>query len=204
MMFYDKKYESALNEQQPKEPAAAYIRMSTDKDDQENSFEVQKRYFENLLLNSDRYINAGIYCDYGISGTSLENRSALLSLLHDCKKGKVKRIICKSMSRMARNVQDFIQILTFLKKHDVTVFFEKEHIDTANPINEIAVTTLAAVAEKESRSIAENINWANEKRYQSGEVPNEVMYGYHWSDGDTSKKMTVWHRNIILLITMHP
>lgn len=179
-----------------KKTVAAYIRVSTEKDDQENSFEVQKKYFDDLLLNSDRYINAGIYCDQGVSGTSLENRTALLNLLHDCKKGKVKRVICKSISRMTRNVQDFIYILKFLKEQGVTVLFEKEHIDTANLINEIAVTTLAAVSEKESRSIAENINWANEKRYSSGEVPNEVMYCYQWSDENTLMTSGYKYRNI--------
>ena len=196
MLFYDNKEESEFNTKWLKEPAAAYIRVSTDKDDQENSFEVQQRYFENLLSDNDRYSNAGIYCDYGISGTSLKNRTALQSLLNDCKKGKVKRIICKSMSRMSRNVQDLIQILRFLKEHNVTIYFEKENIDTADSVNEIAVTTLAAIAEKESRSIAENINWANEKRHQSGEVPNEVMYGYHWSDDDTMLTGGYKYRNI--------
>ena len=164
---------------------AAYIRVSTESEEQENSFETQMKYFENLTSKSDKYTRAGIYSDYGISGTSFHNRPGMRNLLEDCKNGKIDCVICKSMSRFARNSLEFIQMMRILKDNNVRIIFEKENIDTSNPMNEMAVTALAAIAQKESQSIAENINWSNERRYQSGEVKNELMYGYRWCDDYT-------------------
>ena len=53
--------------------AAAYIRVSTIMEKQEDSFENQKKHFEKLLAKNKQYENAGIYSDYGISGTSIRN-----------------------------------------------------------------------------------------------------------------------------------
>lgn len=176
--------------------AAAYIRVSTGSYDQENSFEVQQRYFEELLTHNEHYENAGIYADFGLSGTSIENREGLQSLLFDCEKGMINRIICKSLSRFARNVSEFLQIIAFLNKNGVTVFFEKENLDTANALNDIVTTVLAAIAEEESLSISENMRLANTNRYIAGEVPNEVIYGYRWSENNTLMISGYKYRNI--------
>ena len=44
--------------------AAAYIRVSTISENQEDSFENQKEHFEKLLVKNKQYENAGIYSDY--------------------------------------------------------------------------------------------------------------------------------------------
>lgn len=143
--------------------AAAYIRVSTNIEDQENSFDAQKKYFEELLSKNEQYESAGIYSDYGISGTSIRNREGMQSLLLDCKKGRVNRIYCKSLSRFARNALEFLEILSVLRENGVSVYFEKENLDTARSLNDIVVATLAAIAEEESVSISENTRWANAK-----------------------------------------
>lgn len=176
--------------------AAAYIRVSTNIEDQENSFDAQKEYFEELLAKNEQYESAGIYSDYGISGTSIRNREGMQSLLLDCKKGRVNRIYCKSLSRFARNALEFLEILSVLRENSVTVYFEKENLDTAKSLNDIVVATLAAVAEEESISISENLRWGNTKRYTVGEVPNELIYGYRWSDSNTLMLSGYKYRNI--------
>ena len=176
--------------------AAAYIRVSTIMDNQEDSFENQKEHFEELLSKNKQYENAGIYSDYGISGTSIRNREGLQSLLLDCKKGRINRIYCKSLSRFARNALEFLEILSVLRENGVTVYFEKENLDTAKSLNDIVVATLAAVAEEESISISENTRWANAKRYSVGEVANELIYGYRWADSNTLMLSGYKYRNI--------
>ena len=176
--------------------AAAYIRVSTVMENQDDSFENQKEHFEELLSKNKQYENAGIYSDYGISGTSIRNREGLQSLLLDCKKGRINRIYCKSLSRFARNALEFLEILSVLRENGVTVYFEKENLDTAKSLNDIVVATLAAVAEEESISISENTRWANAKRYSVGEVPNELIYGYRWSDSNTLMLSGYKYRNI--------
>ena len=176
--------------------AAAYIRVSTMMENQEDSFDNQKQHFEELLAKNKQYENAGIYSDYGISGTSIRNREGLQSLLLDCKKGRINRIYCKSLSRFARNALEFLEILSVLRENGVTVYFEKENLDTAKSLNDIVVATLAAVAEEESISISENTRWANAKRYSVGEVPNELIYGYRWADSNTLMLSGYKYRNI--------
>lgn len=118
------------------------------------------------------------------------------SLLLDCRKGRINRIYCKSLSRFARNALEFLEILFVLRENGVTVFFEKENMDTAKSLNDIVVATLAAIAEEESISISENTRWANAKRYSVGEVPNELIYGYRWADSNTLMLSGYKYRNI--------
>ena len=53
-----------------KEKVAAYIRVSTDSSDQDNSYEIQERHFNQLLSGNSGWMSAGIYSDYGLSGTN--------------------------------------------------------------------------------------------------------------------------------------
>lgn len=57
-----------------KKRVAAYCRVSTDQDQQLNSFEAQRIYFKNLINNNDEWKIVGIYADEGISGTNTKKR----------------------------------------------------------------------------------------------------------------------------------
>lgn len=169
-----KKKEGRLN-------VAAYIRVSTDSSDQENSYETQERYFQQLIENNPDWNPVGVYSDYGISGTVKERRVGFKRLLRHCGEGKIDRIVCKSISRFSRNTADFMTSLDILHDNDVTILFEKENLDTADPTSDFILTTLAAIAQEESRSISNNINLSNKMRYPKGEVKNLVMYGYRYN-----------------------
>lgn len=169
-----------------KQKVAAYIRVSTDMNDQENSYETQEKYFHRLLEQNAEWVSAGVYSDYGISGTSHEKRTGFKRILRHCREGKIDRIICKSISRFARNTKDFMEALNVLNASDVTILFEKEGLDTADPTSNFILTTLAAIAQEESRSVSSNIRWGNEKRFPRGDVPNYDVYGYRF----TKEKIT--------------
>ena len=162
---------------------AAYIRVSTDSSDQENSYETQDRYFTELLTRNPEWIGAGVYSDYGISGTNQQHRTGYKRLLRHCREEKIDRIVCKSISRFARNTSDFMTALNILHDHHVTILFEKEGLDTADPTSDFILTTLAAIAQEESRSISSNIRWGNKKRYTKGQVRNYDIYGYRYAEG---------------------
>ena len=162
---------------------AAYIRVSTDSSDQENSYETQDRYFTELLTRNPEGIGAGVYSDYGISGTNQQHRTGYKRLLRHCREEKIDRIVCKSISRFARNTSDFMTALNILHDHHVTILFEKEGLDTADPTSDFILTTLAAIAQEESRSISSNIRWGNKKRYPKGQVRNYDIYGYRYAEG---------------------
>lgn len=160
---------------------AAYIRVSTDMSDQENSYETQEKYFNQLIENNPAWNAVGVYSDYGISGTSKEKRTGFRRLMRHCKDGKIDRIVCKSISRFARNTADFMSALDVLHDCGVTILFEKENLDTADPTSDFILTTLAAIAQEESRSISSNIRLGQKMRFPKGDVPNKIMYGYRYN-----------------------
>ena len=53
------------------------------------------------------------------TATSREGRTGFNRLLRHCKQGKIDRVICKSISRFARNTQDFLVALRTLKENNV-------------------------------------------------------------------------------------
>ena len=167
-----------LTGQETKLRVAAYIRVSTDFSCQEDSFEQQERYFTNRIRNLPEWEYAGIYSDYGISGTSKEQRLGFLRLLRHCEEGKIDRILCKSISRFTRNTQDLLEAVRILQRNRISICFEKENLDTAEPVNEFVLTTLAALAQEESRSMSENMKTGIRMRFSQGEVLFQPIYGY--------------------------
>ena len=163
---------------------AAYVRVSTESENQEESFERQKDYFEELINENPNWISVGVYSDFGISATSKERRTGFNRLMRHCQEGRIDRIVTKSISRFARNTADFLNALNILKKNHVTIAFEKEHLDTAIAQNDMMLTAFGAVAQEESRSISANIRWGLEKRCKRGEVRNFEIYGYRFAEGD--------------------
>ena len=75
-------------------------------------------------------------------------------MMEDCRKGKIDRILVKSLSRFARNTQDCIAALRELRQLGVTVVFEKEHINTGTMANEMLISMMSAFAQEESVSIS--------------------------------------------------
>ena len=57
-------------------------------------------------------------------------------------------------------------------------------MDTADAYSEFILTTLAAIAQEESRSISANIAWSNQKRFPAGNVCNKDIYGYEFRKGE--------------------
>ena len=136
------------------------------------------------MSKNPEWTSAGVYSDYGISGTDKQHRTGYKRLLRHCREEKIDRIVCKSISRFARNTSDFMTALNTLHDHQVTILFEKEGLDTADPTSDFILTTLAAIAQEESRSISSNIRWGNQKRYPKGQARNYDIYGYRYAKGE--------------------
>ena len=87
---------------------AAYCRVSTDSQDQIHSFAAQIRHYSDYVNRNPQYTLTDIYADEGLSGTEMTKRDELNRLLKDCSRGKVDRIVTKSVSRLARNTEDLL------------------------------------------------------------------------------------------------
>ena len=110
---------------------AAYARVSTYSDEQLNSLEAQKDYYEKKIKENSSWIFAGIYVDEGITGTSYHHRAEFQRMIEDCKQGKVDMVITKSVSRFARNTVDALKVIRELKDIGVGVLFERENISVS-------------------------------------------------------------------------
>ena len=162
---------TALAEKQPRvikiEPAerpqnvrlrvAAYTRVSSDSEDQLNSFAAQNRYYTELISGKAEWRMVDIYADEGITGTSVAKRDDFQRMMADCRRGLIDQILVKSISRFARNTKDCLQNIRELKELGVNVRFEREGIDTVNVSSELITAIYAAFAQKESESISGNI-----------------------------------------------
>lgn len=159
---------------------AAYARVSTEKEEQEDSFERQVEHYTQMINAKQDWAFAGIYADPGISGTRAEKRPGFLRMIADCRAGKIEKVLVKSISRFARNTVDALNYIRELKELGISVYFESENIDTLTPGGEVLLTILAAMAEQESRTISSNIKWAWQRKFQNGDVVlnTGLMLGY--------------------------
>lgn len=88
---------------------AAYCRVSTEEEEQQGSFEIQKEFYTAKINSTPEWQLAGIYADDGISGVHTKKRDGFNQMIQDCKKHKIDLILTKSISRFARNTVDSIQ-----------------------------------------------------------------------------------------------
>ena len=163
---------------------AAYCRVSTEQENQQNSYATQIAYYTNLINNNPNWQLVGIFADEGLSGTQTTNRKEFNKMIKLARRKKVDLILCKSISRFARNTVDCLDHVRELKTLGVTVKFEKENIDTSSMSSEFAITLYASFAQAESESISKNVTWGIEKAFREGKVRYQLrqMLGYRMGD----------------------
>ena len=167
---------------QKKLRTAAYCRVSTDSEEQQSSLENQRTHYTDYIKSNSDWDFVGIYFDEGISGTKKEKRTGLLRLLKDCESRKIDFIITKSISRFARNTKDCLEIVRRLTDIGVSIYFEKENINTGTMDSELILSILSSLAAEESVSISQNNKWSIKKRFQKGTFKLAVPpYGYDYN-----------------------
>ncbi len=158
---------------------AAYARVSVDKEMNLHSLKAQVEYYRKLIGAKPDWQFAGVYADEGVTGTK-ENRPGFQRLLADCDAGKIDMIITKSISRFARNTVVLLSTVRDLKEQGISVYFERERIDSTSTDGELMLTLLAAFAQEESKSISDNTKWAIRKQFEKGIGNSYTLYGYRW------------------------
>ena len=163
-----------------KKRVAAYCRVSTDSEEQLNSYEAQKSYYTQKIADSPDWEMAGIYADEGISGTSMKKRTEFKKMITACKRGRIDLIITKSLSRFARNTVDCLETVRLLKANGIGVYFEKENINTLAESSEFLITLFSGFAQAESESLSKNVAWGWRKSAEAGNVYFQYkrMLGY--------------------------
>lgn len=169
--------------QQKTKNVCAYCRVSTNISHQKGSYESQLEYYENMIRSTAGWNFAGIYADYGKSGTKEKGRTDFMRMLEDCEAGEIDIICTKSISRFARNTVECIQVVRKLKEMHIDVYFEKERIHTLSEKSELLLSIYSSVAQAESESISSNQKWSIQKRFLNGTyiLPNPA-YGYYTNE----------------------
>lgn len=150
---------------------AAYCRVSTDKEQQEHSFETQKEMYTDMIMMKPNWQMAGIYADEGITGTIAKKRPDFMRMIEDCRKGKIDIIITKSVSRFSRNNLDCLLYVRELKELGIPVIFEKEGINTLQVSSELLITLFSGLSQAESESISMNVKIGKRQSLKNGNVP---------------------------------
>jgi len=170
---------------------AGYIRVSTDKKEQETSYDTQYNRYNTFIASQPGWIFAGIYADTE-SGTSLKKRAGFKKMVEDAKDGKFDMIITKSVSRYARNLVDGIETARYLLTHNppVGIMFEEEGLNTFRPDSEFLLSVMLLIAqgesEKRSKAIRKAFIWrCDGKDYLT---PVDSLLGY---TKDKNKKMVI-------------
>ena len=166
---------------------AAYCRVSTELEEQQNSNQVQIAYYTDLINKKKEWTLAGIFADEGISGTQTKKRTEFNRMIRMCRNKKIDLVITKSISRFARNTVDCLEYVRQLKDLGIGVIFEKENINTLTMTSEFMIALYGSFAQAESESISKNVSWGKEKAYREGKVQFQYKHLLGYKKGADGK-----------------
>ncbi len=185
-----------------KKRVAAYARVSTMQESQEDSFETQVKYYETFIKNTPNWKFTKVYADHGFSGVSAENRPGFMEMVRDAKCKEFDILLVRSISRFARNVKEAQVYCRELKAHGIEVRFEKERVSSNDPTAELAFNLLASCAQEESRANSERTKWGIHKMQEQGiyHVGSNRILGYDEIKGELTPNKDAW---IVIYIYEH-
>ena len=158
---------------------AAYARVSSDSEDQVNSYIAQVDFYTKYISSKTEWDMVDIYADEGLTGMESQKRDDFNRMMADCRAGKIDRILVKSISRFARNTKEYIQFMRELLRLGISIYFEKENIDTGKMTSEQVADLYGAFAQMESTNHSNNMRISNRIRMEKGIfTPPTAPYGY--------------------------
>ena len=161
-----------------------YARVSTDKEEQKNSFANQIMYYENKIKEIPNWTFTPGYVDEGISGTKLNKRDDFNRMIRDGKSQVFDLIMTKDICRFARNTVDTLTTTRELLEHGVGVFFETDNINTLSTEGELRLTIMASLAQDESRKMSERVRFGFKRSIEKGVVLGASnIWGYRKDNG---------------------
>lgn len=166
-----------------KRRVAAYCRVSTDREDQANSFAAQVRYFEDYIRHKPEWVLADIYADEGITGTSTKKRAQFRRMLDDAAEGKFQLLLTKEVSRFSRNILDTITYTRQLRALGIPVIFLSDGFSTAEPDAELRLSIMGSIAQEESRKTSQRVTWGQTRQMERGVVFGHSLLGYTVKNG---------------------
>ena len=181
--------------------AVAYIRVSTDKEEQELSLQNQREFFESYVASKGDELVA-IYSDKGKSATKIKNRAELQKMIRQAKRKQFEKIYVKDISRLFRNMLDFITFSReVVEKHGVLIHLV--NMGEGRDLDSFMLGLFAMFAEYESKKISERVKFGKDISKKKGIVP-VFAYGYDRIDKWTlvPNQEAEWVKKIFDLYTI--
>lgn len=147
---------------------AAYCRVSTERETQQSSIELQIKYYTDLIQANPEWDLAGVFYDYE-SGLRKEKRNGLDAMLKKAYRGEIDYIITKSIGRLSRNVLDTLTIIQSLKTKGINIYFEKENLNSLETEKEIDIAFSGVLVQEESKNLSENVQWGYKRKFERGD-----------------------------------
>lgn len=159
-----------------------YARVSTTREEQENSIENQISYFTEMIRSNPHWNYVEGYVDR-VRGEHAENRTAFMQMIADGKAGKFDLVLTKEVSRFARNTIDSLTYTRDLLRCGVGVFFQNDNICTIDGDSEMRLTIMSSIAADEVRKLSERVRWGHKRAIENGNVlGNNRIFGYDKQD----------------------
>jgi len=147
---------------------AIYARVSTDKQTCENQLQELRVIAERM-----NYTIVAEFVDNGISGLKTrQDRPALDQLMKSATQRKFDMVMCWSIDRLGRSLQNLVEILNELQAMKIDLFFLQQGMDTSTPSGRMIFSVFGAIGEFERNLIRERVI-AGQKRA----VANGVKIG---------------------------
>ena len=162
---------------------ASYCRVSTDREDQINSFESQQKFFREYIERHPDWELCEVYADEGITGTSTKKRTQFKRMINDAYAGKFKLIVTKEVSRFSRNLLDTIAYTRELKSLGIGVIFMNDGFTSLDPDSELRLSIMGSIAQEESRKTSSRVKWGQTRQMERGVVFGTSLLGYDVCDG---------------------
>ncbi|MGN1089511.1 MAG: recombinase family protein [Huintestinicola sp.] len=159
-----------------------YARVSTTKEEQENSIENQITFFTDFIKRNKNWTYIEGYVDR-VRGEHAVNRANFMRMIEDGKSGAFDLILTKEVSRFARNTIDSLTYTRELLRAGVGVFFQNDNICTIDTDSELRLTIMSSIAADEVRKLSERVRWGHKRAIENGNVMgNNRIFGYDKKD----------------------
>ncbi len=170
---------SVIDDKETEYKVFVYCRVSTDKEDQQNSLESQKDFFNELKKEHDNWTTFELFFDEGISGTSLEHRTQFNEMTRRAKNGEANLILAKEVSRFSRNVRETLNLVYELEAKGVYIYFIANGLYTKNTEDKHYLNHIVTAAEDESHIISARVKFGqNIKMLRGVTFGRKEMFGY--------------------------
>lgn len=141
---------------------ALYARVSTDKQTCENQLKELRSIAERM-----QYIIVDEFIDEGISGAT-SSRPALDALMKSATQRRFDMVMCWSIDRLGRSLQNLIEILNELQSLKVDLFFMQQGLDTSTSAGRMMFSIFGALAEFERNLIRERVIAGQQRAISQG------------------------------------